>query len=639
MRIIELIRKNFLRMARNRVSTLLILLSPLILVLLLTISLEDTELQRINMGYVGAENESMLDFFLDNIRSKNIFLQEEKTVEDCIERMKVQELHLCLQFPKESNKRVNIYIDYSRISLAYQLLGLLEQKTEETADLLSFEIIDSLLLDLEQISETIGQESSRISQVSSQGGDLKSSLNNSKSIIKGLDINETALGLDQDLSQFRVDPALLNSYEGRIDEITGMLLENLDQGAAEIENSRDSLETLKSLRDRGREQIQDEMSAQDCQIKNFKNALKIKGKNVTIDGDYTGYDVSCTILYTLSETFRMYTEDIDEAMQRLDSVHGQISDGRSEIKSFDRESDGTFDSLKGRVTELNNAIDEASQDQERSKEEIAGIKTMRESIMSDLERSEQSIDEVLSQIALFQNSTEGIVHELETLGDVQAIDLINPLSIKAMGINEDMSTIEFFFPSLIVMLALFISLILSSVLVVKEKSSSAFFRNNILHVNPTLFITGFIITTTILVTVILTLVFLFANVVLSLSLYYNYWVILFILLVSNIIFSLIGLFIGYLMDNEESAVITAVIMSTVFFIFSGLIFPFEIMKPALVRIFSLSPYVLAESLIKKSVLYNIPLSQAIGDMILLVIEFVVLFFLVLLAYKKSKRRL
>ena len=639
MKLIEIIKKNVIRMSRNKTTTLLILFGPIILVILLSLSIESMELQKVNIGHINLNNESMMNYLIDNIKSKNVFLEEVPTVEQCIADMKIQKFHLCAEFPDPPKKKVNVYVDFSKLSIVFKLVRFLEKKTEETTDIISFEIVNDLLNELADTSSSITNQSNSLTSVLSQTNSLLTSLNNSQNILNSFKLGKSDFGADIDLDELDIDPEDIRRYEREIRNIISLLETNLVRGEEEIALTHSRINGFKQSRDEIVNNLNAEMAGEHCQLKSFKNAITIQGTEVIVDSNYEGYDPTCTMLFTLSQNILLLSQDLDEISSNLDDLQERIQTVKENVDEFNDVSETTFDNINFKVNSLHDAIEQAEKVQDKSEKKIKEIQTLRTEILNDLAKGQKSITLVFKDLELFQKSAENIAEKIKKVSNANALDIINPMSIEETGINSELSTIEFFFPSLIVMLSLFISLIMSSVLVIKEKASNAYFRNHILPVNSFTTIWSFILTTALTSTIILTSLFLFSNLVLKLNLHYNYWIILLILLICNAIFSLIGLLIGYLMNNEESAIITSVVTSLILFMFSGLIFPLEIMKQSFAKVFSINPYIVLEVMLKKSTLYELSFNQIFSGSLMLVIEFVILFVLVSIVYEWSKKRI
>lgn len=207
---------------------------------------------------------------------------------------------------------------------------------------------------------------------------------------------------------------------------------------------------------------------------------------------------------------------------------------------------------------------------------------------------------------------------------------INPISVKNTHLN-------FLFPTLIVLIIMFIGLLLSSILVVREKLSNAYFRNFITPTSDVLFILTDYATNLIIllfqIIVIFSVGFYFFGQSLV-DILFKSFILVFLL---STLFIFLGMLIGYLLKNEESVVLATFSLGSIFLFFSGTILPLETLPEYIKKIADFNPFVLGEGILKKIMLFNFGLSQLGYFLYILLGYIVVLMIAVYFARKLSKR--
>jgi ABC-type polysaccharide/polyol phosphate export permease len=169
-------------------------------------------------------------------------------------------------------------------------------------------------------------------------------------------------------------------------------------------------------------------------------------------------------------------------------------------------------------------------------------------------------------------------------------------------------------PSLIVLIIMFVSILLSSTLVLMEKNTLAFFRNFVTPTNSTTFVLGTYLTALIMIfiqTIIIGFIYygLFLN-EFSESLLIASLVI--IIIIS--LFTLVGMLIGYLFNSEETATIASICTGSLFLFLSDVLLPLESMPETVRHLVEYNPFLLASETLKKILLFNEPISTVIVDL-------------------------
>lgn len=158
--IIQLVKKEIKILLRARFTSFLILFGPFLLVLVIGQAYSTTDWHGIKVGvYLEVQDE-----FTSNLESKitdNRFtIQQFNSLEDCINGVKFTDLHACIAIPDQgadaTQGRVDIYLDYSRLSLAFALADMMQGKISREGKRISLELTKTLL---EKLNSVIGEVS------------------------------------------------------------------------------------------------------------------------------------------------------------------------------------------------------------------------------------------------------------------------------------------------------------------------------------------------------------------------------------------------------------------------------------------------------------------------------------------------
>ena len=388
-----------------------------------------------------------------------------------------------------------------------------------------------------------------------------------------------------------------------------ILLNKLDASKAQLEERKSTISSLKT-------------SANDAQ-------LSVGG----ITNDLGQLDFS----YVENETFPVnnVSAELDKVEQNLTSF---LSDAGNHIQSAKSQADNT----SSIVTKLDLALDDIAFAEEviegsaspsfvRLRTLLDGLKLNIESLKGQLTKAEELRDTAtpkldlvtqqlttgLSDIATIESSLDSII------SDIQSIQVTNPDAIAQPFVTEikpvvaPTTYLNYLFPSLIILVIMFISMLLGTTLVMMEKHSPAYFRNFISPTRNITFIFGTYLTTMFLVVIQIVIILLVAGYVFSAQIVPSLQLVIIVLLLSATMFTLLGMGIGYVFTSEETGILATVSSGSVFLFMSSVIIPLESM-PALVRdIAAFNPFVISERVLRSVLLFQPELSVVQKDLLLI----------------------
>ncbi|HLC20045.1 MAG TPA: ABC transporter permease [Candidatus Nanoarchaeia archaeon] len=388
-----------------------------------------------------------------------------------------------------------------------------------------------------------------------------------------------------------------------------ILLNKLDASKAQLEERKNTISSLKT-------------SANDAQ-------LNVGG----ITDDLGQLDFS----YVENETFPVnnVSTELDKVEQNLTSF---LSDAGNHIQSAKSQADNT----SSIVTKLDLALDDIAFAEEviegsaspsfvRLRSLLDGLKLNIETLKGQLTKAEELRDTAtpkldlvtqqlttgLSDIAMIEGSLDSII------SDIQSIQVTNPDAIAQPFVTEikpvvaPTTYLNYLFPSLIILVIMFISMLLGTTLVMMEKHSPAYFRNFISPTRNITFIFGTYLTTMFLVVIQIVIILLVAGYVFSAQIVPSLQLVIIVLLLSATMFTLLGMGIGYVFTSEETGILATVSSGSVFLFMSSVIIPLESM-PSLVRdIAAFNPFVISERVLRSVLLFQPELSVVQKDLLLI----------------------
>jgi ABC-type multidrug transport system permease subunit len=269
----------------------------------------------------------------------------------------------------------------------------------------------------------------------------------------------------------------------------------------------------------------------------------------------------------------------------------------------------------GKLDEAKKATGDSSDDINKNIKALATIKT--------------NIDELKTLI-------ETNNAQINALKVTNADSIVNPIQTTIKPVNNKSGNLSFIFPYFIILIIVFIGIMLSSNIIMMEKTSKAYFRN---FTTPTkdltfvmsVFLTGFVVVSLQLV-FILGLAYYFLNTTLFTSLHLT----ILMILAAISLFTLVGMVIGYSFNSQEAVTMASISIGSVLLFLSNLVLPLESMSPVVQEVAKYNPYVVCSELLKKLTVFESSFSDVYMDFIIIAAYIAILFALVMIVEKASK---
>lgn len=181
-----IIKKDFKIFTRSRISSIIIILAPLLIVLFALTAFNSTNLSNINIGTYSENYTPLTEDILLDLENQNYIIEKYNSKEECINSVKLTDSQICIVFPKDlsstgSIEEVIFHVDYSRINLAYTLIHEIETKISSEARSLGIVLAQDLINSLNSAKENLTKEKTELSEAIDE-------LNSAKEISSNLNI-------------------------------------------------------------------------------------------------------------------------------------------------------------------------------------------------------------------------------------------------------------------------------------------------------------------------------------------------------------------------------------------------------------------------------------------------------------------
>ena len=373
------------------------------------------------------------------------------------------------------------------------------------------------------------------------------------------------------------------------------------------------------------------------------------------------------VLTEISDLSSRFNQDMLRALERVEELNEFISQSAESVHGIDNK----FKDVVKYITDLRNAALSAASEIENStlgfaKEEsildlyndtdslnkeianlISAHSSVRTSMFNQGSAIRSDIESVQSEIGSLFNLINGVRSSFaEATGNFDGIDvggaenLTAPIRTRVEPVVSEQAPLNYMFPTLLVLMITLVSVMLAGTLVVIEKTSSSFFRN---FVTPTanitfiagIFFTNVLVTLAQTVLILLVSTFVFGGAVLT-----NFATIFVSLFIIASLFTLIGMFLGYLFSTQEMVSLSGITVSSLFMLLSGILVPLEQMPEYMINLSRYNPLLLGESILRKAIIFETPIfNEAMMREIFIILAFTIIMLVVVVITQRIKKEM
>ena len=547
MRIIAVVRKNFRQLLHSQMSSLIIVIAPVILIVIAGIMLSGGGLQGIKVGMYIYEKNDLTQLMQEELAKKSFAVTYYGSLDMCKKSVIGGENHICVEIAKRDDltaskidprlkNKVNFYVDYSRVRLVWAIIS--------------------------SVRSIVDRESARIS------GELTS----------------------------------------RASEIVGR---SFDEFNAQKENTRKVMNQMGALKSEVRK-AQDSLIRIKSYIRESESLL-----NKVSDG-------------SLIDTITYIEDGMDDLLSMAEVIYA--GQGLS-----DEEFSDTWSSTKGYLDLLRNSLLDIRTDAQILEDKASTARIVVGEVDMRLDDFYWQIDSTRNELIRITNEINIMLKEFEWVKDVKPSDITNPIpveikpvatTVKSVGsVSNALTYLDYLLPSLTVIMIMFVATILSSMMIIKERKSPAYFRNMISPANKFVIIIGTYLTGLVLVALQIAILLGIAGIFFRASVMSAAHLVALILFFVISFFLLWGIIVGYLFNSEETAIVGSVSSALFFLVFSALIIPVETMPVWIGNITRISPFVVAETALRKILIFGAGLRSVYHSLLILVFYTVAAFVL------------
>jgi len=291
-------------------------------------------------------------------------------------------------------------------------------------------------------------------------------------------------------------------------------------------------------------------------------------------------------------------DDYSSALSKLNYSYNKVADIEKEINDLDRR--------------------------------LSSGESLRDELQSNLSKTITLVDVNNQNLALIKNRIAKIESVIDGLEVKDAENIVTPISTNIKPVIAEKTNLMSLFPNLVTLVTLFMCVLLAATIVVTEKKSTAYFRNFISPSSDFNFIIASYLTNLLLMLMQVGVILFIANYYFQTHVSANLFAISLILFLLITLFTLIGMFVGFIMNSQDTVTIGAIVVSSIMLFMSDMIMPLESMPAYISNIASYNPFIIGSDLLKKAILFQKPAGELSSDITLLIVYSVMMFLIVML---------
>ncbi len=680
--LISLVKKDLKILMRSKLSTFLILFGPFLLIFIIGTAFQSMNWHGINVGVYSQEYTPAAESLLNNLKvSQEIMVYKIPTLEKCKQKVETSELHICISLPNlnignnMTTGKIQMYVDYSRLNLAFALVDMMSGTIGKEKDRISLELTRTLIEKLQEVVEAVHQNSLFLDNFTGFGDDFSTKLESMQTDLAALDVDFNLSDLDLEgfadkinatVDQVKVlqelgnqsltaNRVLLDTLNNRIDsseENLGNLMVQLDETETTLqginEGCTEQLNTLIVVF------IALKINDFSCETwestyQEYFNGLRDYELSTLEEGDTTdtygpliaSTDATCmclTDLVPLRENIQgikqtlEQEQDFTEVRLAIHESEGALTESSEFLASFE-------ENIQSEVETISNQINDFKNLANSTKDDLTAARRLKENAEVEIGFIRTNLDSNLEYIDLVNEEIKGIDSSLTLFTNVRAEEVVQPITTQLIDLHSEKSTTFLMYPTLMILIMMLVGILAASTMVLAEKKTRASIRNFVTPIKPVMFLIGTYITNLIVLMTQLAFILLVGYFFFNIPIFDNFMLSGLVLFLIATTFILMGMFIGYIFVSDEIATLVAILTSISFLVFSGsLILPLEAMSENIASIAQFNPFVIGEAALRKAFVINLGVSNFITELGILLLYVVVLLALVFYAQKINKIR-
>src|SRR3989344_3962080 len=281
MKIFSIVKKDIKILIRSRSSALIVVLGPLLVVLMVGLAFNTSNVNSIKIGVYSSSYSDISEGLISTLKDSSFSVTKSQSINNCIEEIKAGSLHMCIEIPPdlsvENNKTNEIvfHVDNSRLNLVYLILDKLSTKLSIKTSELSKQLTQILIDTLSNARIDLVENKKGLDDIKTKSDDIVSGVDQITQATNSLDVS-----LDVDSLKIPEIVAEVNKINGSstLKGLVGDLETNIDTISSSLTSSVSSArnkigENANLIKDNA-QQTKDTATSVDDSIEKIVNSIE-----------------------------------------------------------------------------------------------------------------------------------------------------------------------------------------------------------------------------------------------------------------------------------------------------------------------------------------------------------------------------
>jgi ABC-type multidrug transport system permease subunit len=178
MDLLRLVFKNFKLIARSKTSILALILAPVIIIFLLGLAFNTTNVYNIKVTVYSSEYTQLSEDLLGKLSEKEFSVIKTGSSRECTEMIKAGESNICLELPpdlsveKDKTNNIIFHVDPSQINLVWLVLDIISGEISSKTEEISLDLTNIIINRLKNTKEALAEKSVVLQQLVDANADL-----------------------------------------------------------------------------------------------------------------------------------------------------------------------------------------------------------------------------------------------------------------------------------------------------------------------------------------------------------------------------------------------------------------------------------------------------------------------------------
>lgn len=285
LKLFYIITKNMKLLIRSKISALIFIFGPLLIITLVALAFNTSTLFDLNIAAYSESYSTLSDSIITNLSDNQYNVLKMSSEFECIESVKTSDFQVCVVFPPNmaidntANNVVTIYVDNSRLNIANLIASEISTKVSIEASALSSELVTEILTVIDTSNIEVVQTQADLDAVIGEYNGITSSVNSLSTNLDAIDFSYSSLdtsSIDSQLSSLKSNYNITDSDISSISSLVDSVESDYSSLASKLDSNKASIATVSA----STPSISSKLDSQKTDLQGASDALGIVSEDI-----------------------------------------------------------------------------------------------------------------------------------------------------------------------------------------------------------------------------------------------------------------------------------------------------------------------------------------------------------------------